>query len=111
MMPRHHRFVDTTRLLCLLVAMALLGAANAEPYDFEMIIFERPGGGLEENLVKECAEEAAVPAELDPTLRSAGVTALTLAHLPLALVEGVFTAMVVLFLREVQPDLLHGWRR
>ena len=52
-----------------------------------------------------------VPAELDPTLRSAGVTALTLAHLPLALVEGVFTALVVLFLREVQPDLLHGWRR
>jgi cobalt/nickel transport system permease protein len=52
-----------------------------------------------------------VPAALDPSLRDTGVTALTLAHLPLAIVEGVFTAMVVLFLREVQPDLLHGWRR
>ncbi len=52
-----------------------------------------------------------VPAELDASLRSTGVTALTLAHLPLAAVEGVFTAMVVLFLRRVQPDLLYGWRR
>ena len=52
-----------------------------------------------------------VPAALDPSLLTTGMTALTLAHLPLAAVEGVFTAMVVLFLRKVQPDLLYGCRR
>lgn len=50
----------------------------------------------------------AVPAGLDPSLRNAGITALTVGHLPLALVEGVFTALVVLFLRSVQPELLES---
>jgi cobalt/nickel transport system permease protein len=48
----------------------------------------------------------AVPAQLDPTLRAAGVTALTLGHAPLAAIEGVFTALVVAFLIRVQPGLL-----
>jgi cobalt/nickel transport system permease protein len=52
-----------------------------------------------------------VPAELDASLQRTGAAALTVAHLPLALLEGVFTAMVVLFLRRVQPDLLAGWQR
>lgn len=52
-----------------------------------------------------------VPAELDASLQRTGIAALTLAHAPLALVEGVFTAMVVLFLRRVQPDLLTGWQQ
>lgn len=52
-----------------------------------------------------------VPAELDASLQRTGIMALVLAHTPLALVEGIFTAMVVLFLRRVQPDLLAGWQQ
>ena len=48
----------------------------------------------------------AVPEGLDPSLRRTGLLALVAGHLPLALVEGVFTALVVLFLRRVEPELL-----
>jgi cobalt/nickel transport system permease protein len=47
-----------------------------------------------------------VPAHLDAAAERAAVTALSLAHLPVALLEGVFTALVVLFLLRVKPDLL-----
>jgi cobalt/nickel transport system permease protein len=47
-----------------------------------------------------------IPAHLDAAAERAAVTALSLAHLPVALLEGVFTAMVVLFLLRVKPELL-----
>lgn len=47
-----------------------------------------------------------IPATLDVALERAAITALALAHIPLMLLEGVFTALVVLFLQRVRPDLL-----
>ncbi len=49
---------------------------------------------------------ATVPAYLDASVERAAVTGLLAAHIPLGVIEGVFTAMVVLFLLRVQPDLL-----
>lgn len=47
-----------------------------------------------------------VPAYLDAAVEQAAVGALLLAHVPLGLIEGVFAAMVVLFLLRVQPGML-----
>jgi len=47
-----------------------------------------------------------VPAYLDAAVEQAAVWALLLAHVPLGLIEGVFAAMVVLFLLRVQPGML-----
>lgn len=49
-----------------------------------------------------------IPAELNASLEQAAIYGLTLAHLPLMILEGLFTAMVVLFLDRVKPDLLPG---
>jgi cobalt/nickel transport system permease protein len=49
-----------------------------------------------------------IPAELDAGAERAAVLALSIGHIPLAIVEGVFTAMLVLFLRRVKPELLEG---
>jgi cobalt/nickel transport system permease protein len=49
-----------------------------------------------------------IPAELDAGAERAAVLTLSIAHIPLAIVEGVFTAMLVLFLRRVKPELLEG---
>jgi len=49
---------------------------------------------------------ATVPAHLDPAAERAGLYALTLAHVPLMVLEGVFTALVVLFLQRVRPQML-----
>jgi len=50
----------------------------------------------------------AIPVYIDTSAERTAVIALSLAHLPVALIEGVFTAMVVLFLLKVQPDLLES---
>ncbi|MGM0689742.1 MAG: cobalt transporter CbiM [Bacillota bacterium] len=50
----------------------------------------------------------AIPAYIDTSAERTAVIALSLSHLPVALIEGVFTAMVVLFLLKVQPDLLEN---
>jgi cobalt/nickel transport system permease protein len=34
--------------------------------------------------------------------------ALTLAHAPLILIEGLFTALIVVFLQRVKPELLEA---
>lgn len=47
-----------------------------------------------------------MPAYLDAAAERSAVIVLSLAHLPVALLEGVFTAMVVLFLLRVKPELL-----
>ena len=50
----------------------------------------------------------ATPAYLDATAERHAVIALSLAHLPVAIIEGVFTAIVVLFLLKVKPALLES---
>ncbi|MBE9140107.1 cobalt transporter CbiM [Nodosilinea sp. LEGE 07088] len=49
-----------------------------------------------------------IPAELNAEAERAAVLALSVGHVPLAIVEGVFTAMLVLFLQRVKPELLEG---
>lgn len=47
-----------------------------------------------------------VPAQIDVATERASLIALTLAHIPLMALEGFFTALVVLFLQRVKPELL-----
>lgn len=49
---------------------------------------------------------ATIPAYMDADAERAAITALTLAHLPLAVIEGVFTALIIAFLRRVRPELV-----
>jgi len=49
-----------------------------------------------------------IPAHLDVEAERAGIYALTLAHVPLMVIEGIFTALVALFLQRVRPELLEG---
>lgn len=49
-----------------------------------------------------------VPANIDVEVERAGITALTLAYIPLMVIEGIFTALVVLFIQRVKPELLEG---
>ncbi|MBK8988753.1 MAG: cobalt transporter CbiM [Chloroflexi bacterium] len=52
-----------------------------------------------------------IPATLAVEMERAAVTALTLAHLPLALIEGVFTVFVVAFLLRVKPEMMANGRK
>jgi len=47
-----------------------------------------------------------IPAHLDVGAERASIYALSLAHVPLIVIEGIFTALVVLFLQRVKPELL-----
>jgi cobalt/nickel transport system permease protein len=47
-----------------------------------------------------------VPATLDVATERAAITALVIAHVPLAVIEGAFTMMVVLFLMKVAPGMI-----
>ena len=49
-----------------------------------------------------------VPAVVDVEAERASIYALTLAHVPLMILEGIFTALVVLFLQRVRPALLEA---
>ena len=49
-----------------------------------------------------------IPAHLDAATERASIYALTLAHVPLMFLEGVFTTLVVIFLQRVSPELLEG---
>ncbi|MFK8182843.1 MAG: cobalt transporter CbiM [Phormidesmis sp.] len=51
---------------------------------------------------------ATVPADFNAQAEQAAVMTLTLSHIPLAILEGTFTAMLVLFLQRVKPELLGG---
>jgi cobalt/nickel transport system permease protein len=48
------------------------------------------------------------PAVVDVEAERASIYALTLAHVPLMILEGIFTALVVLFLKRVGPALLEA---
>lgn len=47
-----------------------------------------------------------IPANLDAAMEQNVIYGLVLAHIPLMLIEGAFTAAVVLFLMRVKPELL-----
>lgn len=47
-----------------------------------------------------------MPAHIDARIESSAILAMAAAHLPLALAEGVFTALVARFLLRVKPDML-----
>ncbi len=47
-----------------------------------------------------------IPSGFNAATEQSAIYGLTLAHIPLAILEGMFTAMLVLFLNRVLPDLL-----
>ncbi|MEB3213109.1 MAG: cobalt transporter CbiM [Leptolyngbyaceae bacterium] len=47
-----------------------------------------------------------IPSGFDATTERSAIYGLTLAHIPLALLEGAFTTMLVLFLQRVKPELI-----
>ncbi|MDX2230028.1 MAG: cobalt transporter CbiM [Leptolyngbyaceae cyanobacterium bins.349] len=49
-----------------------------------------------------------LPADLDANAEQAALLTLALAHIPLILLEGIFTAIVVSFLAKVKPELLQN---
>lgn len=49
-----------------------------------------------------------IPADLNVAAESAATGALALAHIPVMLIEGGLTAMLVVFLMRVKPELLGG---
>jgi len=55
-----------------------------------------------------------IPGDIDVMAERSAIGMLTLSQLPLTIVEGCFTAMLVSFLQQVKPDLIDGglgrWR-
>jgi cobalt/nickel transport system permease protein len=49
-----------------------------------------------------------IPAHLDVDSERTAIYALILAHVPLMIIEGTFTALVARFLQRVKPDLLES---
>lgn len=49
-----------------------------------------------------------IPAHINVEAERASIYALTLAHIPLMVIEGIFTALVALFLQRVKHELLEG---
>lgn len=49
-----------------------------------------------------------IPAEFDAVTEQTATLALLIAHIPLALIEGTFTALVTVYLWRVKPALLTG---
>lgn len=49
-----------------------------------------------------------IPAYMNVAAEQTAITALTLAHLPLSIIEGIFTAMIISFLLQVRPDMVVG---
>lgn len=49
-----------------------------------------------------------IPAHIDVAAERASIIALMAGHLPLMLIEGIITAMIVLFLQRVKPELLEA---
>jgi len=51
---------------------------------------------------------ATIPATLDVEAERQAIYSLTLAHIPLALIEGAFSALLVTYLLRVKPDLIEA---
>jgi len=49
-----------------------------------------------------------MPGNIDVEAERASITALILAHVPLMVIEGIFTTLLVLFLHRIKPELLEN---
>lgn len=49
-----------------------------------------------------------IPADYDMGAERSAIMTLSIGHIPLMLLEGIFTAMLVLFLQRAKPELLEG---
>lgn len=49
-----------------------------------------------------------IPAYIDIAAERTAITTLTVAHIPLAIIEGVFTVMIISFLLRVRPDMVES---
>ena len=49
-----------------------------------------------------------IPAHIDATAERAAILTLGLAHIPVVIIEGIVTALVVVFLQKNKPQLLEG---
>lgn len=49
-----------------------------------------------------------IPTYIDVATERAAITALTVAHIPLAIIEGVFTVLIISFLLRVRPDMVES---
>ncbi|HHP7244898.1 MAG TPA: cobalt transporter CbiM [Elainellaceae cyanobacterium] len=52
-----------------------------------------------------------IPSGFDAATEQSAIYGLSLAHIPLALLEGIFTTLLVLFLQRVKPELLNNYRK
>jgi len=50
-----------------------------------------------------------IPTYIDVAAEQTAITTLTVAHLPLALIEGVFTVLIISFLLRVRPDMVESY--
>lgn len=51
---------------------------------------------------------ATIPTYIDVSAERAAITSLTVAHIPLAIIEGVFTLLIISFLLRVRPDMVES---
>ena len=87
----------------------LLNSRSNEPFIISLFAFLGGALGLAfAALIFTAVVIATVPAEFNAQAEQAAIATLTISHLPLAILEGVFTAMLVLFLQRVSPELLEG---
>ncbi|WP_017755337.1 cobalt transporter CbiM [Calidifontibacillus oryziterrae] len=49
-----------------------------------------------------------IPANLDVVMEQQAISILTIAHIPIMLVEGIFTGFLFTFLKKVKPELIDG---
>lgn len=49
-----------------------------------------------------------IPTYIDVATEQAAITSLTLAHIPLAAIEGFFTVLIISFLLRVRPDMVEA---
>lgn len=51
---------------------------------------------------------ATIPTYIDVSAERAAITSLTVAHVPLAIIEGLFTVLIISFLLRVRPDMVEA---
>ncbi len=49
-----------------------------------------------------------IPTYIDVAMERGAITSLTLAYIPLAVIEGIFTVMIISFLLRVRPDMVEA---
>jgi cobalt/nickel transport system permease protein len=47
-----------------------------------------------------------IPSYIDPAAERAGILTMVVSHLPLAVAEGIFTAMIAAYLKKTSPEML-----